>query len=377
MDRMSRFRVPRRMPKASTAPGQRDTQGSGRSGKSEGSGHVASELVALVEHHGKHRPEGAKPDRDGNPGRDLRAALAQAPRGYLWRMNRGIALGLSAYLLWGMFPLYFRLLRRIPALELVAHRVVWSAALLLVALAVLGRIPSFLRSVRSWRVWGVHLVTALLIGINWLLYVWGVNAGHVVECSLGYFLNPLVSVGLGVAVLRERLRPAQWAGVALAASGIVYLSFRMGTFPWLSVALALSFGLYGLFKKTAPLNSVNGLFAETLVLFLPALGWILLRESAQGPLHTARPLELILLVGTGIVTTVPMLLFAMATRRIPLSLVGLLQYLTPTMQFLLGVFFFREPFSAARLQGFALVWAGLAVVAMEGLWKSLHRQKSV
>lgn len=289
-------------------------------------------------------------------------------------MNPGIVFGLCAYLLWGLFPLYFRLLQRIPALELVAHRVVWSTALLAVGLLVAGRGRAFLQSTRAPRVWGIHLVTALLIAVNWLVYVWGVNQGRVVECSLGYFLNPLVSVGLGVVVLRERLRPAQWAGVALAGAGIGYLAWGQEGFPWLSVTLAVSFGLYGLLKKRAPLDAVDGLFAETLVLFLPALVWIALRESGpEGVLHTATPREWLLVASTGIVTTGPLLLFSMSARRISLSVLGFLQYITPSIQFLIGVFVFHEAFSARKLHGFALVWAGLALILVEGVWRTARK----
>ena len=289
-------------------------------------------------------------------------------------MNPGILYGLGAYLLWGMFPLYFRLLQRIPALELVAHRVVWSTTLIAVGILVAGRGKAFLSVARSPRVWIAHSVTAVLIGINWLVYVWGVNHGRVVECSLGYFLNPLVSVGLGVVVLRERLRAAQWVGVALAGCGLVYLAAGQDGFPWLSLTLALSFGTYGLLKKRAPLESVDGLFAETLVLFLPALAWIAFRETpSQGPLHGATVLEWTLLIGTGIVTTVPLLLFSMSTRRIPLSLVGFLQYITPTIQFLIGIAVFHEAFSIRKLHGFALVWFGLALVLADGILKSARR----
>lgn len=290
-------------------------------------------------------------------------------------MNPGILAGLGAYLIWGAFPLYFRLLQRIPSLELVAHRVAWSTLLLAAGMLLAGRWRAFAVLVRSPRVWMLHALTAVLIGINWLVYVWGVNHGRVVECSLGYFLNPLVSVGLGVVVLRERLRAAQWAGLALAGSGVAYLAAGQDGFPWLSLTLALSFGTYGLLKKRAPLGSVDGLFAETLVLFLPALSWIAFRESApDGPLRTADTLEWTLLVGTGLVTTIPLLLFSMSTRRIPLSLVGFLQYVTPTLQFLIGVAVFREPFPDRRLHGFVLVWSGLALVLADGIRTAARRK---
>ncbi len=292
-------------------------------------------------------------------------------------MNAGIAFGLAAYLMWGAFPLYFRLLSRIPALELVAHRVVWSTLLLAAGIALAGRWGAFRRATRNPRVWGLHAITALLIAVNWLTYVWGVNAGRVVECSLGYFLNPLVSVGLGVVVLRERLRPAQWVGVALAAAGIGTLAWGQEGIPWLSLTLAVSFGLYGLLKKQAPLEPVDGLFAETLVLFLPALGWIAFREAAPiGVLRAASALEWTLLAGTGVVTTGPLLLFSLSARRIPLSVVGLLQYITPTIQFLIGVFVFHEAFPSRRLHGFSLVWAGLALVLAESLWRNVRSSRA-
>ncbi len=293
-------------------------------------------------------------------------------------MNQGTVLGLCAYLLWGVFPLYFRLLHRIPALELVAHRVIWSLAVLAAVLVMSRRWKSFLQRIRSRQILSFHLVSGLLVGVNWLLYVWGVNAGRVVECSLGYFLNPLLSIALGVIVLGERLRPAQWVGVGLAALGVGFLALRAGSFPWLSVCLALSFGSYGLLKKRAPLGSLDGLFAETMVLALPAAAWIFWSERIPaGPLHQASAAEWALLLGTGLVTTIPLLLFSASARRIPLSLLGFLQYLTPTLQFLIGVFWFGEAFGPERLHGFVLVWAGLGLVALDGLRRALWRPASL
>jgi len=277
-------------------------------------------------------------------------------------------MGLGAYLLWGAFPLYFRLLHRVPALELVAHRAVWSMAALAIGTIAARKGAAFFRQISSRRILSFHFLTSVLIAANWLIYVWGVNAGRVVECSLGYFLNPLVSIALGVVVLRERLRPAQWAGVALAATGVVYLATRTGSFPWLSLSLAFSFGTYGLLKKRAPLGSFDGLFLETMLLAPLALGWIFWSErTANGPMHLATPVEWILVVGTGIVTTVPLLLFSASARRIPLSWVGLMQYITPTMQFLIGVLVFKEAFGPERMHGFVLVWAGLGVVVLDGI----------
>lgn len=283
-------------------------------------------------------------------------------------MNSGLLLGLGAYLMWGLFPLYFRMLQRIPALELVGHRVAWSVVVLVIGIVAARRWTRFRARAASPGIWGFHLLTGLLVAVNWLLYVWGVNAGRIVECSLGYFLNPLVNIALGVVILRERLRPGQWWGVALAGAGVMYLGVRGGAFPWLALSLALSFGAYGLFKKRAPLGAIDGLFAETLMLLLPALAWILWSASAPGaPIRSASAVEWGFLVGTGLVTTVPLLMFAAAAQRVPLSVMGFLQYITPTMQFLIGVLWFGESFGPERLHGFILVWAGLAVVAMDGI----------
>lgn len=290
-------------------------------------------------------------------------------------MDRGVLQGISAYLLWGLFPFYFHALKRIPALEVVGHRVVWSVAVLALVLGLRRETGAFVRQARGGEVWGLHAATALLIAANWLLYVWGVQAGRVVECSLGYFLNPLVSVGLGVFVLRERLRPAQWVGILAAGAGVATLAFRGGGFPWLALALALSFGLYGLLQKRSPLPSLPGLAVETLVLLPLALGGLAWAFGA-GHAHAAEATvsEWILLAGTGIATTGPLLLFSAAARRIPLSLLGLLQYATPTLQFLIGVWAFGEP-TAGRLPGFALVWAGLLALTLEGTWRGLRARK--
>ena len=291
-------------------------------------------------------------------------------------MNPGILLGLGAYLIWGTFPLYDRLLHDIPALELVAHRVTWSVVVLMVGVVALGRWGRFRKRVSAPGIWRFHVVSGAMVGLNWLLYVWGVNAGRVVECSLGYFLNPLVSIALGVVVLRERLRPGQWAGVVLAAGGVLYLAVHAGGFPWLAVSLAVTFGLYGLLKKKAPLGSVDGLLAETLAMLGPSLLWIAWSEGATaGPLHEASLLEWGLVVGTGLVTTVPLLMFSAAARRIPLFFLGILQYVSPTMQFLVGVLWFGEPLGMERLHGFLFVWVGLGAVVVDGICHIAARRR--
>lgn len=273
----------------------------------------------------------------------------------------------AAHLLWGLFPLYFHHLGHVPAMDVIAHRALWSFVVLSMAFLFLGRDPW--RNVRfGLRLWSGHFLSSLLIAANWLVYVWGVGNGHVVECSLGYFINPLVSVLLGVVVLGEKLRRLQWGALALVAAAVVWLGFAYGSIPWLSLALAFSFGGYGLARKTSSVASAPGLFLETVILLPLVLGWLAWGPvSATGAWAVTDTTTKVLLALTGLVTTIPLLLFASAARRIPLSVVGFVQYLTPTLQFLLGVFHFREDFPASRLVGFALVWAGLGLLALESI----------
>lgn len=289
--------------------------------------------------------------------------------------TRGVAMACAAHLLWGLFPLYFHHLGHVPATDVIAHRAGWSFLVLAVGFAFLGRGPW--QGVRfDLRLWSGHFLSSILIATNWLVYVWGVGAGRVVECSLGYFINPLVSVLLGVVVLGERLRRLQWAALALVVAAVVWLGFAYGAVPWLSLALALSFGGYGLARKTSRLASAPGLLVETGLLFPLALAWLAWGpSSAGGSWFGATPTTQVLLALTGVVTTIPLLLFASAARRIPLSVVGFVQYLTPTLQFLLGVLYFREDFPPSRLVGFALVWAGLGLLAIESLRHGNQQRK--
>ncbi|HEY74728.1 MAG TPA: EamA family transporter RarD [Thermoflexia bacterium] len=281
-------------------------------------------------------------------------------------MNTGIWYAIGAYTLWGLLPVYWKRLQHVPALQLMSHRVVWSFVSLCTFLVLTRRWSRFRAAIGERRVLRTHLITAALIGVNWLTYVWAVNAGFIVETSLGYFINPLLSVAMGVVFLRERLRPLQWTAVGIAGVGVFYLTFVYGAFPWIAITLALAFGFYGLVKKTAPLGSLYGLTLETGVLLLPTLGYLLFCEvRGEGAfLHTGFLFDL-LMVGAGPITAVPLLLFAAAAQRIPLSLVGILQYIAPTLQFLLGVLVYREPFPPARLIGFSLVWIALAILALD------------
>jgi chloramphenicol-sensitive protein RarD len=280
----------------------------------------------------------------------------------------GVVAGLSAYLLWGLFPLYFPLLEPAGGLEIVAHRVVWSLLFVGLLLSILRGWGQVRDAFADRRTLGVLALAAALIVVNWLVFVYGVNSGHVVETSLGYFINPLVSVLLGVVVFGERLRPLQWVAVGTAAVAVVVLTVDYGRPPWIALALAGSFGLYGLMKKLVRVEAAPGLFVETALVVLPAVVVIGVLESrgtaAFGPAGAGNAL---LLVGSGVATAIPLLLFAAAARRVPLSTVGLLQYVNPLMQLVIAVFVFHEPLPPARLAGFAIVWLALAVFTVDTL----------
>jgi chloramphenicol-sensitive protein RarD len=281
--------------------------------------------------------------------------------------TRGTWYTALAYVLWGFFPIYWKFLDGISSLQLTCHRIVWSFLLLL---ALTGRSTEWrelLAASRSPRVLGMYAAAAVTIAVNWLVFVWAANGGQIVQTSLGYFINPLLSVVLGVVFFRERLRPFQWVSVALAAAGVLYLTISLGAPPWIALFLAATFGTYGLVKKVAPLSAVHGLTLETSILFAPAAAYLIWAEVAgTGALMHAGAIRDTLMIASGPVTTIPLLLFAAGVRRIPLSLVGMLQYVNPTMQILTAVFIYREPFTRVQLAGFGLVWAALALFAVEG-----------
>ena len=259
------------------------------------------------------------------------------------KINRGILYGIGAYTIWGFLPIYWKALQQIPAMEILANRMVWSW-LFVVTLLVIRRHWSWLRpALRNRRILVTYFGTASLLAVNWFTYIWAVNAGFVIETSLGYFINPLLNVLLGMLFLRERLRLGQILALCLAAGGVVYLTFVYGTFPWIAVILALTFGFYGLLRKTGPLQSTEGLTMETAVYFIPALAYLLfLNIQGSGSFASSDPRTTFLLAGTGVVTGVPLLLFGAAAKRITMTNLGLLQYIAPTMQFLLGVFLYQE-----------------------------------
>jgi chloramphenicol-sensitive protein RarD len=286
-------------------------------------------------------------------------------------MNKGLLYALGAYVMWGLFPIYWKWLQAVPALQVIGHRIVWSFVLLVVVIIGTRQWTKF-RSTLTLRILGIYFIAGLLLSVNWLIYVWGVNSGHIVETSLGYFINPLLSVLLGMIFLGERLRPAQWFAIGLAAFGVIYLTWTYGSLPWIALSLAFTFGFYGLVKKVAPLGSLYGLTLETGLMFLPALGYLLFAEGMGNASfgHTGF-VSVLLLVGAGVVTTIPLLMFASAARRIPLTMIGVMQYIAPTLQFLLGVLIYKEPFATSKLIGFALVWIALIVFWTEGL--AAHR----
>jgi chloramphenicol-sensitive protein RarD len=280
----------------------------------------------------------------------------------------GVLAGLSAYLMWGLFPLYFPLLEPAGGLEIVAHRVVWSLLFIGLLLTVLRGWAQVRAAFADRRTLGVLALAAALIVANWLVFVYGVNSGHVVETSLGYFINPLVSVLLGVVVFGERLRRLQWVAVGTATVAVVVLTVDYGRPPWIALALAGTFGLYGLMKKLVRVEAAPGLFVETALVLLPALVVIgVLEARGTAAFGSAGAGNALLLVGSGVATAIPLLLFAAAARRVPLSTVGLLQYVNPLMQLVIAVFVFHEPLPPARLAGFAIVWIALAVFTLDSL----------
>ncbi len=285
---------------------------------------------------------------------------------------RGLWIAAATFGLWGVMPLYWHVLKAVPSLSIVLHRIVWSA--LFVGAFLLWRDGrGWLRDVLAQpQLRWMLAASGALIAFNWGLYIWAVNAGHVVETALGYFINPLLNVLIGVLFLRERLRPLQWLSVAIATAGVLWLTLQYGRLPWIALALAASFALYGLIRKLVAVDSIAGLGVESAYLLLPALGLLLWSEAHAGGGFPAGygALASTLLVLSGIVTALPLVGFAYAVRRIPLTSVGLMQYIAPTLQFLIGVFVLHEAFDRQRLVGFVLIWIALAVFAGEGLLRT-------
>ena len=289
-------------------------------------------------------------------------------------MNAGIAYALGAYLIWGLLPIYLHLLGAIATPEILAHRILWSLATMGILLVALRRLEWIRRAFSRPRTLGRFAVTASLISLNWVLYIWSINNGHTVDASLGYFINPLVNVLIGALFFKERLRLGQKLPLLIAAFGVAWLTWLAGAPPWIGLALALSFSLYGLLRKTAALGALEGFTVETALLAPLALGYVVWL-GMQGRLgFLAAPAHLQwLLVLAGPATTAPLLLFAAGVRRIAFSLTGVLQYLAPTLQWLTGIYLFHEPFEPHKAIGFGLIWLALLIYAAEGLWFNWQR----
>ncbi|MCF8067151.1 MAG: EamA family transporter RarD [Desulfobacterales bacterium] len=284
-------------------------------------------------------------------------------------MNIGILLAICAYTIWGLLPIFWKALQGVSAFQILCHRMVW-ALVFVIFLLIFRKHLSWIRStLRDKTALLTFLGTSCILAVNWLTYLWAVNSGYIVEASLGYFINPILNVLLGVIFLKERLRPLQWMAVAIAACGVFYLTVKYGRFPWIAVTLALTFGFYGLIRKASPIGALEGLTLETGFLFIPSILCILFFEtSGSGALGQGETAVHILLPLSGIATAMPLLLFAAAAKRIKLSTLGVIQYMAPTCQLLLGIFMYKESFPADRAVGFILVWCSLLIYIIDGLF---------
>jgi chloramphenicol-sensitive protein RarD len=289
--------------------------------------------------------------------------------------NRGIHYAVVAYVLWGLFPVYWKALQTVSAREILCHRMVWSLMVIVIMLRYKSHWKWLQNAITNPVTLITFLGTACILALNWLTYIWAINSGYIVETSLGYFINPLVNVLLGVIFLRERPRSWQWMAIMVAASGVLYLTVGYGVFPWIALTLASTFGTYGLLRKTASLNALEGLSMEIGILFLPALAYLLYLEHVGiASFGHTQILANILLPFAGVVTALPLLLFASAARRITLTTLGLLQYIAPTLQFLLGVFVYGEIVTKSRMAGFVAIWIALFIYSIEGIIQGKRRK---
>lgn len=293
---------------------------------------------------------------------------------------RGLICALGAYLIWGFSPIYFKALKAVSPFEILMHRMIWSFVLLLLFLWGFKRVRSFGAVLKNRSLVKLLTVTTLLVGFNWFLFIWAINNDRILDASLGYFICPIVNVLLGAVILRERLRQLQWLAVALAASAVVCLTVYHGSFPWVALGLAFSFGFYGLLRKTASVDALEGLAVETLLMFLPAVGYLIwLDGNGLGAFRRIDHSVDLLLMGTALVTAVPLLLFTMGARRINFATIGFLQYVAPSCTFALAVFVYHEPFAPVKAWTFAGIWTALALYSLDALiqYRTLHSTKVV
>lgn len=283
-------------------------------------------------------------------------------------MRKGILYAAACYSAWGLFPLYFKALHAIPSIEILLHRMVWALVFLLLVLAWRKQWNWLPELVRQPKLLAGFAASALLLSANWFLYIWSINNDRIIDASLGYFMTPLVNVFLGFVLLKERLRHVQWAAVACAALGVIWLSLQTGHPPWIALVLATTFGMYGLLRKTAALGALEGLSLETMLLFPFALAYLVyLALHGQSAFISAPTQTQLLLLAAGPITAIPLLMFAAAARRIPMATLGLMQYISPSLQLLIGVWLYHEQFSHERMLGFIGIWAGLALYSIDGL----------
>jgi chloramphenicol-sensitive protein RarD len=289
-------------------------------------------------------------------------------------MKKSAFLVAAAYALWGLFPIYFKTLNSVSPFQIMSHRMAWCFVFMLIIMVLRGELPALIKVI-TWRTSLIYLCAGGILSLNWLTYVWAVNSGYILEASLGYFINPLVIVLLGVVFLKEKLRLTQWIPIGLATLAVGYITVQHGKLPWIALVLAFSFGIYSLIKKIAPLDALPGLTMETAMVFLPAVGFLLFENfRGQGTfLHAGASISL-LLAASGIVSGVPLMLFSAGAQKIPLTLVGMLQYISPTIQFFLGVFLYGEAFDHTRVVGFSIIWLALLIYSLEG-W--VERRKAL
>jgi chloramphenicol-sensitive protein RarD len=283
----------------------------------------------------------------------------------LKKEKAGLLFGVSAYTLWGLFPLYWPLLKPANPLEIVSHRAVWTVVFCVIILGITKSLKSTLATFKRKHVAIKLFSTSVLISINWLVYIWATNNGHVVEASLGYYINPIIIIAMGVILLHEKMRKMQWISIAIASTGVLILTIDYGRLPWIAIALALSWGSYGFIKKSLGLGALEGLAIETMISSVPYLGYLIYLGS-QGTGQFGNGVVITtLIISAGAVTAIPLLLFNGATTRLPFTIIGLLQYITPTLQFAIGVWVLHEDMPAARWIGFVIIWIALVVLATD------------
>jgi chloramphenicol-sensitive protein RarD len=285
----------------------------------------------------------------------------------------GFISAVSAFLIWGLSPIFYKSLRHVPPFEILMHRMVWSFLFLLPVLILLKRWKSFVRIFRYRKAMSMLFGTTLLVACNWFVYIWAINNNHILQASLGYYINPLVNVMLAMLFLRERLRRLQIVAVLLALAGVLYLTFSIGQFPWVALTLAFTFAFYGLLRKTAPVEALEGLSIETLLLFIPAAGYLFyLDRQGAGAFFNIHWHTDLLLMASALITAIPLLLFTTGARSLTFVTIGFLQYLAPSCNFLLAVFVYGEPFSTAQAVTFCVIWTALAIFSVDAVmvWKS-------